>query len=80
MEKGIGFHKQALAIARETGNRRAEGADIAILGCVYADLGQVEKAIDLLEQALRIGQEIKDPWVTQFVSSNLERLRGGGEK
>jgi hypothetical protein len=39
-------------------------------------LDEVEKAIGLLEQALRIGQEIKDPRIVRIFSANLEKLRG----
>ena len=59
MEKAIGFYEQHLAIAREIGDRRGEGNALGNLGTAYAALGQVERAIDLLEQALRIGREIK---------------------
>ena len=38
----------------------------------------MERAIDFYEQAVRIGQEIKDPNIVQFASSHLERLRGSG--
>ena len=41
-------------------------------------LGQVERAIDYLEQSFKIGREIQDPRMVQFVSANLERLRDGG--
>ncbi len=42
--------------------------------CV-CQLGQVEKAIGYYEQALRIGQEIKDPRIIEVASQQLERLR-----
>ena len=80
VEKAIGFYEQHLAIAREIGDRRGEGTALGNLGLAYAALGQVEQAIGLLEQALQIGQEIKDPGIVQFATTNLERLRGGGEK
>ena len=80
MEKAIGFYEQHLAIAREIGDRRGEGNALGNLGVAYTALGQVEQAIGLLEQALQIGQEIKDPGMVQFATTNLEQLRGGGEK
>ena len=55
------------------------GAWSTWLGLAYADSGQVEKVIGLLEQALRIGQEIKDPRIIQIATAQLERLRDGGE-
>ena len=63
-------------IAR-SGDRRGEGANLGNLGNAYAGLGQAERAIGLLEQALQIGQEIKDPQIIRIVSRSLERWRGG---
>jgi hypothetical protein len=52
------------------------GRLLGTVGLAYARLGQVEKAIGLLEQSLRIGQEIKDPQIEGFASAHLNRLRG----
>jgi tetratricopeptide (TPR) repeat protein len=62
-----------LVIDREIGDRRGEGADLGNLGRAYADLGQIEKARVCWQQALAIGQEIKDPGIVQFCSQQLER-------
>ena len=78
MERAIGFHEEYLAIAREIGDRRGEGTALGNLGIAYSGLGEVERAIDLLEQAPWIGQEIKDPQIVRIFSAQLERLRGGG--
>jgi tetratricopeptide (TPR) repeat protein len=78
VEKAISSHEQALVIAREIGDRRGEGNTLGSLGLTYAELGQVEKAIELLSQSLRIGTEIKDPRIIRFASAQLERLRGDG--
>ena len=45
VEKAIQYYEKALAIDKEIGNRREEGADLGNLGNAYRDLGQVEKAI-----------------------------------
>ena len=66
-----------LVIARAIGDRRGEGIALGNLGFAYAALGQVERAIGYCEQALRIGQEIKDPRIIRIVTVQLERLRGG---
>jgi tetratricopeptide (TPR) repeat protein len=58
--KAIDYHEQALAIAREIGDRRGEGADLGNLGNAYAALGETRKAIDYYEQALTIYREIGD--------------------
>ena len=49
--KAIEFYEQALAIAREIGDRRGEGADLGNLGNAYSDLGEPRKAIEFYEQA-----------------------------
>ena len=38
-ERAIGFYEQALAIAREIGDRRGEVAELGNLGNAYAVLG-----------------------------------------
>jgi hypothetical protein len=40
--------------------------------------GQVERAIGFLGQALRIGEEIKDPRMSEFATLHREQLREGG--
>ena len=60
MEEAIGYYEQALAIAREIGDRRGEGTDLGNLGNAYCCLGQVEEAIGYYERALAIAQEIGD--------------------
>ncbi len=49
------------------------------LGLAYADLGQVEKAIGYYEQALVIGQDIKDPRITEVATRQLQQLRGNDD-
>ena len=60
VERAIEYYEQALAIAREIGDRRGEGADLGNLGTAYLTLGQVERAIEYYEQALVIAREIGD--------------------
>ena len=72
---GTTHHKQALVISREIGDRRGEGADLGNLGLVYADLGEVQKAIGYYEQALVIAREIQDPHIADIAEAQLKRLR-----
>ena len=58
--RAIDYLDQALAIAREIGDRYNEGADLGNLGLAYADLGDARTAIDYYEQALAIDREIGD--------------------
>src|SRR5262249_6095628 len=52
----IKCYQQALAIARETGNRNDEGSCLGNLGSRYADLGQTQQAIEHYQQALAIAR------------------------
>lgn len=61
VEQAIDDYEQALAISRESGDRRGEGTALGNLGVAYAVLGQVERAIEFYEQALAIFEEIKSP-------------------
>ena len=58
--KAIEYYEQALAIAREIGDRRGEGTALGNLGLAYAALGDARKAIEYYEQALAIAREIGD--------------------
>ena len=53
----IEHHQQALAIARETGNRDGEAACLGGLADSYATLGQTTTAIEHYQQALAIDRE-----------------------
>jgi len=59
-EKAIEHYQQALAIARETGDRNGEGPWLGNLGNIYGDTGQTEKAIEHTQQALAIARETGD--------------------
>jgi tetratricopeptide (TPR) repeat protein len=50
----------AVEAARAVGDRRVEGADLGNLGVAYADLGEVQRAMEYYEQALVIAHEIGD--------------------
>jgi len=55
--RAIDLFGQALAIFRETGNRRAEGAVLGHLGICYRHLGYLNRAVEHYEQALAISRE-----------------------
>ena len=75
VKKAIEYHKQALVIAKEIGDRRGEGNNLGNLGSAYSNLGQVEKAIEYYEQALVIGKEVKDPKIINFCEENLKSIK-----
>ena len=58
--RAIDLHTQALAIVRETGDRRGEGIDLANQGLCHYSLGDFGRAIDLHTQALAIARETGD--------------------
>ena len=51
---------QALAIAREVGDRRGERSALGDLGLAYAELGEPRRSIECCEQALAIARETGD--------------------
>ena len=56
----IAWMEDALASARATGNRQAEGNALGNLGIAHLNLGDARKAIEYHEQALNISREIGD--------------------
>jgi tetratricopeptide (TPR) repeat protein len=56
--QAIDLHTQALAIARDTGNRQGEGRHLGNLGSCHASLGNYPQAIDLYTQALAIDRDL----------------------
>jgi tetratricopeptide (TPR) repeat protein len=58
--KAIECYDQALAIARETSDRKGEGATLNNFGIVYFSLGDNKRAITYYEQALAIDREIEN--------------------
>jgi len=58
--RAIELYEQALAIAREIGDRRSEATWVGNLGNCYAELGETRRAIELYKQALAIAREIGD--------------------
>ncbi len=58
--RAIDLHIQALAIARDTGDRRSEGSALGGLGICHQSLGDYLQAVDLLAQALAIARDVGD--------------------
>ena len=59
-DRAIEHTQQALAIARETGDRGGEGTLLGSLGIIYSMLGRVDRAIEHYQQALAIARETGD--------------------
>jgi tetratricopeptide (TPR) repeat protein len=56
--EAIARHEEALAIARDIGDRGGEAAWLGNLGTSYATLGETRRAIDFYQQALAITRDI----------------------
>ena len=65
------YYEQALAIAREVGNRDGEGTALNSLGGLYYALGQDAQAIQSLEQALALRRELGTRADEATAASNL---------
>jgi len=59
--KAIEFYEQALAIAREIGDRRGEGNRLFNTSLSLRVLGQNEEAVSLARSALAIFEQIESP-------------------
>jgi len=71
VRQAIGFHEQALAVAREIGNRQMESNQLGSLGFDYRTLGQVEQSIGFHEQSLTIAREIGNRQAESVQLGNL---------
>ena len=69
--QAIDLHKQARAIARDTGDRRSESTALGGLGLCHLSLGEYRQAIDLLTQARAIARDTGD---RRSESTALDRL------
>jgi tetratricopeptide (TPR) repeat protein len=69
--RAIDLYEQALAIAREVGDRDGEAVVLGGLGNNYYDLGQTPKAIELLEQAVAIARETGNRQLETSALGNL---------
>jgi tetratricopeptide (TPR) repeat protein len=74
--KSIEYYEQALAIAREIGDRRDEGSALSNLGNAWLQLGDQAKAIELMEASLRIFEEIESSHAG-IVRQWLDQIRSG---
>ena len=61
--QALDLYTQALAIARDTGDRRLEGAALTRLGLHRASLGDYRQAVDLHTQTLAIARDTSDRWL-----------------
>jgi tetratricopeptide (TPR) repeat protein len=70
------YSEQALAIAREIGDRRGEGNRLRNLGSAFSSLGEAQRAIEFYEQALAIARETGDRRLESECQGQLAAARG----
>ena len=69
--QAIDLHTQALAIARDIGDRQGKGRHLVNLGLCHSRLGDYRQAIDLHTQALAIARDISDRQLESHELGNL---------
>ncbi|MEQ8752480.1 MAG: tetratricopeptide repeat protein [Coleofasciculus sp. G1-WW12-02] len=75
IEKAISLYQQSLELDRRIGDVQGEAATLVMLGQLLADeKGEVETAIDYLQQSLAIFQHLKSP-DAETVREMLDEVR-----
>ncbi len=72
--KAFDCYNQALAIARQIGDKLGQGIWLGGIGNVYDFLGDYDKAIEYLEQALEIAKQIGDKQGEDATLGNLGNI------
>ena len=72
--RSIHWHEQALALAREVGDRRAEAFALCDLAGPFTELGDHDRAIAVAEAALAIARAAGEPEPTVLALYNLSHL------
>ncbi len=75
MRQAIDYHEQALAVSREIGDRRGEGAALWNSAVDLHSLGERDEAVARAEAALAIYEAIEDP-NTAILQKGLTEWRG----
>jgi len=70
-QQAIDLHTQAIAITRDTGDRKGESSELGNLGACYYSLGDYRQAIDLHTQGIAIARDTGD---RQLVGNELASL------
>jgi tetratricopeptide (TPR) repeat protein len=61
-QKAIELHEEALAIAREIGDRQGEGLILFNISIVLDEIGDRAQATDYAKSALKILEQIESPF------------------
>src|ERR1044072_9896871 len=60
-EEGLRYLEEALGLYRAVGDRNGESAALGLIGNAYYKLGEIERALDYYNRALKIQQELGNP-------------------
>jgi tetratricopeptide (TPR) repeat protein len=74
VERAIEYYEQALAIAKEIGDRRGEGNWLNNLGLVFKDLKKYDLALACYLLARKIRREIRDPKI-ETTENNIDDIK-----
>ena len=74
MPEALEHYQQALAIAREVGNRRDEGNVLGDLALLHHNQGRIPEALEHYQQALAIAREVGNRRTEGVVLGNLGDL------
>ncbi len=75
--KAIGYHQQALALAKKLKDWQGERTSLTGLGQAHLSLGNYDKAIDYLQQVLALARKNKDGEVSALGNLGLPYLMLG---
>lgn len=66
-----------MKLEREIGNKEGEAQALGNIGLIYDTKGDIDKALDFLNQALAIFKEIGAQREIEIVERNIKRLTEG---
>ncbi len=75
MTRALACYEEALEIARKLGDRALECRVLNNLGRLHAELGQVDRGIEMFDRAVRIAREIRDPEIVESAERNLRQAK-----
>jgi len=75
VRKAIEYYEQHREIAREIGDRRGEANALYNWGNELVKLGEGDRAIEMIEAALAIYEQIESPWAEK-ARKGLAELKG----
>ncbi|MFN8593198.1 MAG: tetratricopeptide repeat protein [Thermomicrobiales bacterium] len=72
--EAVRWHEQALALARETGDREVESLSLSNLGAQATEVGDYDRAVASYEASLAIARESGEPTATVLALHNLAHV------